>query len=270
MNLLLVDDEIITIKGIMKGVDWSILPFDNVYTVTSAAKAKEIFAQNSVDIMLCDIEMPGENGLDLLEWIRQQKYRTECIFLTCHEKFDYAQRALQLKGMDYLIKPVPYDELQDVLFKAVEVIRRTDQDNRYMEYGKSKLEEVKESVLQENDPTDIQKLLTNVKQYIWNHLQEELSVNLLAKEVFISADYLYRLFRKNEGMSVGEYITNARMLYASELLKSQEVGVSRAAILSGYSNYCYFTKVFKKYYGVTPSKYKNTMRIKDTDDTGEK
>ena len=84
--------------------------------------------------------------------------------------------------------------------------------------------------------------------------------NILAKQVFISADYLYRIFKKQEGMTPGEYITNAKMQYAAELLKQPEMNISKAAILSGYSNYCYFTKVFKKCYGVTPSQYKRNLK----------
>ncbi len=262
MNLLLVDDEIVTIKGIQKGINWEQLPFDKVLTATSAARAKEIFLHEKVDIMLCDIEMPGESGLKLLEWVRNQGYQTECIFLTCHEKFDYAQKALQLKGMDYLIKPIPYDELQDVLLKAVEVICRQNQDNKYLEYGKNQLAEIKSMVLKEESATDVQKVVAEVKKYIWEHFQEELSAEVLAKQVFISADYLYRIFKKQEGVTIGEYITNAKMLYASEILKNTEIGVSNAAMLSGYSNYCYFTKVFKKYYGMTPSQYKYSHRKK--------
>ena len=49
-----------------------------------------------VDILLCDIEMPGENGLGLLRWVREQEKEIECIFLTCHAKFAYAQEAIIL------------------------------------------------------------------------------------------------------------------------------------------------------------------------------
>ena len=59
-------------------------------------------------------------------------------------------------------------------------------------------------------------------------------------------------------MTPGEYITNAKMQYAAELLKQPEMNISKAAILSGYSNYCYFTKVFKKYTGVSPGEYIRT------------
>lgn len=257
MKLLLVDDEIITIRGILKGVDWERLPFEKVLTATGAAEAKELMTREKAEILLCDIEMPGESGLKLLEWIREQNMQTECIFLTCHEEFDFAREAMRLKGMDYLLKPIPYDELTDVLIKAAETVREKHQDSRYLEYGRQQLAGMKERALvQGENLPEARKVVETVKRYIWEHFDEELSVQQLAKQVYISADYLYRIFKKYENMTPVDYMTNAKMLYAAELLNNPDMSISHAAVLSGYSNYCYFSRVFKKYYGMTPSQYK--------------
>ena len=176
MKLLLVDDEIVTIRGILKGVDWEQASFEKVLTATDAAEAKELLLTERPEIMLCDIEMPGESGLKLLEWVREQKLRTECMFLTCHEEFDFARRAMKLKGMDYLLKPIPYDELTDILIKAAETVREQEQKHRYQEYGKQQLNGLKEQVLsdEENIP-DAKKVVETVKKYIWEHFEEELT-----------------------------------------------------------------------------------------------
>ena len=79
MKLLLVDDEIVTIRGILKGVDWEQASFEKVLTATDAAEAKELLLTERPEIMLCDIEMPGESGLKLLEWVREQKLRTSIL-----------------------------------------------------------------------------------------------------------------------------------------------------------------------------------------------
>lgn len=256
MKLLLVDDEIVTIKGILKGVKWERLPFEKVLTATGAQEARELLCSEQIEIMLCDIEMPGESGLKLLEWIREQNMKTECIFLTCHEEFDFARKALKLKGMDYLLKPVPYDELTDILIKAVETVREKHLDSRYPEYGRQQLAGMKEQALvhEENLP-DARRVVETVKKYIWEHFDDELSIQALAKQVYISADYLYRIFKKYENTTPVEYMTSSKMLYAAELLKNPDMSISHAAVLSGYSNYCYFSRVFKKYYGMTPSQY---------------
>lgn len=263
MNLLLVDDEIITIKGIQKGIDWEALPFTHVFSAASAQEAREIFKENTIDIMICDIEMPGENGIRLLEWVREQGYGTECIFLTCHEEFEFARKALQLKGMDYLLKPLPYDELQEKLKQAADKVAEKYVESRYKEYGKTRLEELKGAAQENDKKTSAGELVEVVKEYIADHLSEELSVELLARQVYLSSDYLFRIFKKAEGITPGEYITRARMFYAAELLKNPEISIGRAAMSVGYSNYCYFTRVFKKEYGVTPSEYQRNHRVKE-------
>ena len=70
MNLLIVDDEMFAIQGILDDVPWEQLKFDNIYTANSYAQAVNIFRSHKVDILLCDIEMPMGNGLDLVQWVR--------------------------------------------------------------------------------------------------------------------------------------------------------------------------------------------------------
>ena len=70
MNLLIVDDEIEIINGIMAGIHWENLGLQSVYKATSIEESMKLFEQEQIDVVLCDIEMPDGSGLDLLEWIR--------------------------------------------------------------------------------------------------------------------------------------------------------------------------------------------------------
>jgi len=141
MNLLIVDDEILTIEGILNGVDWSRLLFEQVYTSCTIDKAKELFKEHPIDLLLCDIEMPEGTGLDLLEWVRDSDYKTECMFLTCHEEFFYAKRAIELQSFDYVLKPIPYNELLEKLRKAADKIEKRNQSEKYQAYGKQWIRE---------------------------------------------------------------------------------------------------------------------------------
>ena len=68
----MIDDQIHVVDGILSEVDWDGLGIETVWKAYSAAEAKGILLLNQVDIMLCDIEMPGENGLSLLKWTLDQ------------------------------------------------------------------------------------------------------------------------------------------------------------------------------------------------------
>lgn len=118
MIILIVDDQEDVVTSIENGMDWKPLGVEAVYTATDAETAKHIIGTCPVDIMLCDIEMPGKNGLELFEWVRENGYATECVFLTSHADFNYAQKAIQLGGFDYILQPARFEEIERVLRKV--------------------------------------------------------------------------------------------------------------------------------------------------------
>lgn len=120
LQLLIVDDEPLAIRSVLNAIDWEKAGVSKVYTANNAKQAKTVFAEQPIDIMLCDIEMPQESGLELLAWVRERSPGTQSIFLTCHADFGYAKKAIQLGSLDYLLKPIPPDELEAVIRKAVE------------------------------------------------------------------------------------------------------------------------------------------------------
>jgi two-component system response regulator YesN len=127
MNLLVVDDEYYAVKGITQGIDWSDLPIGYVYEAMDVKLAKETMAERHIDILISDIEMPGENGLDLLEWVREHSPGTETIFLTGHANFAYAQKAVQLGSFDYVLKPIDHDLLKQIVGRAVAKVQSEKQ-----------------------------------------------------------------------------------------------------------------------------------------------
>ena len=63
MNLLLVDDEVYVVRTLQKKIDWERQGVDRVFTAFNVERAKEIFLQEKIDILLTDIEMPRESGM---------------------------------------------------------------------------------------------------------------------------------------------------------------------------------------------------------------
>lgn len=122
MNLLIVDDQKSVIDGLLKGIDWKKLSIDQVLTAYNAQDAKAVLEVQPVDIVLCDIEMPVESGLDLFRWIKDRSLSPYFIFLTSHAEFSYAQEAIKLGAADYVIQPAPYKEIEHAVTKAVEAV----------------------------------------------------------------------------------------------------------------------------------------------------
>lgn len=135
MNVLIIDDQPDVVAGIHSGINWDALSIRQVFCANDIIRAREILSNNSVDIMLCDIEMPLGSGLELYEWVAEHFPEIKCIFLTSHEDFSYAQKALQLGGFDYLIQPAPYSAIEVSIQKAVLQIQKEKKEKFYSEYG---------------------------------------------------------------------------------------------------------------------------------------
>lgn len=142
MDLLIVDDEIVTTQVLERQLDRKLLSIDQIYIAYNAAIAREILKEKEVDLVICDIEMPQENGIHLLEWVRAQGIKTEFVFLTSHEKFEYAYGAVQNGAANYLLKPIDIDKINQVLFQVIKKIlwkQKSDTVQEYWRYGKRKI-----------------------------------------------------------------------------------------------------------------------------------
>ena len=120
MNLLIIDDEPLTVKSLKENMPWKELGIDEVYTAVETRFARQLITALPIHIILCDIEMPGESGIEFLRWLKES---TTCdaitILLTCHDEFSYAREGISLNVMEYLLKPIAYDELGQYIRKAI-------------------------------------------------------------------------------------------------------------------------------------------------------
>ena len=95
--------------------------------------------------------------------------------------------------------------------------------------------------------------LEHARRVMQEHFREDLSVESLAESADMSIAYFRRLFVKAYGISPMQYLMNLRIEHARDLLLSGEVNVTEAALLSGFDDIYYFSKVFKTKTGRTPS-----------------
>ena len=70
-RILLVDDEDYTLEGLQHGISFESMGFEKVFTACNVVAARQLLLTEHIDIMLCDIEMPGESGLELLQWVKE-------------------------------------------------------------------------------------------------------------------------------------------------------------------------------------------------------
>lgn len=255
MKLLIVDDEYFAVQGILDGVNWDLLGFEQVLTAYTYQEAVDLFQKNYIEILLSDIELPDENGLELVDWVNEHSPNTECILLSCHDEFDYARRAVSLKCLDYVLKPVRYNVLTEILKKAMDMVEEKRHKIMMEKYGAQYIDS-----MAQKSKGDYVDAVEQIENYITEHYAEDLRVKDLANMVYISSDHLTRSFKKRFGKTVSEYILEKRMNLAGELLKRHDLSITQVSDSVGFGNYSYFTEQFKKVYGMTPREYQKQFR----------
>ena len=129
-KLLLVDDE----EGIRKVLSISLSDSGyQVFTAETGEQALEIFQREAPPIVLTDIKMPGMDGIELLQKLKQQNPDTEVIMITGHGDMDLAIKSLKYQAIDFVTKPINDDALEIALNRAHEKIRMRQQLREYTE-----------------------------------------------------------------------------------------------------------------------------------------
>ena len=160
--------------------------------------------------------------------------------------------------------------------KSIEVIKNLIQDiqncNNSNEFGSEILKEslfVQLMVLmnrlflnsdKNRDIEDIQydKTIEGVLNYINSNLENDLSIDTIASEFFISKYYLMRKFKNQIGSSIHNYVVQKRLILARSLI-SEGLSMSSVCSRCGFNDYSSFVRAFKKVYGVSPSNYNPTI-----------
>ena len=103
---------------------------------------------------------------------------------------------------------------------------------------------------------DNNKILESVKSYIENHLSESIEIEQLCNKFDVGRTKLYEIFRKEQKMGISKYILRRRLHKAKKLLKTTELSIAEIANNVGFSDYNYFSRIYKKQYGKSPTYYR--------------
>lgn len=253
IHVLVIDDEKICVDGLKEDIDWGALGIapDAVAGVYSVRQAQNYLRDHEVHIIICDVEMPGKNGLDFIEWITEWARFTngpmECIMLTCHPEYEFVRRALQLGCLDYVLKPMDPEEMEQVLIKAVSRIR--ERENK--EQRTARLDSA-------DSHSDV--VYGKIIPYIEENLTGAISVEMIADHVSLNPQYMMRMFKKETGYSVLVYVTNRRMEMAKEMLLKTDWSIEKITEEVGYFSTAHFGKLFKKSEGISPGQYRKEHR----------
>ena len=118
LKLVIVDDEVILLQGLLKTYDWESMGFQVVGSAQSGEQAIRVIKEKRPQVVLTDIRMKQISGLMVMEEI--QKENIDCLFivLSAYRDFEYAQQACELGAFSYLLKPIEDEKLQETMENA--------------------------------------------------------------------------------------------------------------------------------------------------------
>ncbi|MDQ0115511.1 response regulator transcription factor [Paenibacillus harenae] len=233
MKVLIVDDEPLILNGIVKIVNESMPLGMEVRAASSVPEALDVMKAYLPDVTVTDLHMPEKNGFDLIEEARESGLCDRFIILTGYEYFEYARRALRAGVVDYLMKPVDRDEIAELLKRIAEELPIERDSSGYAIHA--------------------QRILA----YLDKHYMQDLSLEHLAGLMDLHPHYISRLFKKETGENFVNYLNGLRIREAQKLLSHQQhLTVNAIGQRVGFESNHYFSKVFKKFTGVTPGAYR--------------
>ena len=246
LKVLIVEDEEMIRKGIVLTVDWAALDCVVVGEAANGLEGLEAARRLEPSLIITDLKMPQMDGIEMLRTLRAEGCNAYVIILTAYDNFSYAQSALRLGAVDYLLKPFHDGDLENAVNRL-----RARMDS----------ETVDPVTLGTPRKGDKSKYVLEAMAYISKHYNEpDISVGTVAQSLNISEGYLSHTFKKETDYTLLNYLTRYRIHKAMELLKDCRVKVYEVAEQVGYRDIAYFSATFKKYTGISPSEYQLTCK----------
>ena len=276
-KVLLADDEMWVLESLKRIGVWTTYGFEVVGQAENGPEAMVRIRALRPDLVLTDIRMPGCSGLELMAAFPESDWHPLFAVISGHAEFAYAQKAMLQGAIGYCVKPVDSAEIGSLLDKARRLLDSEAASHSEQDPGK----EAKRAVQREDpargtegtaprEQTPVRgsrdagaaspggrisgnRIIPEALQYIEAHYMEPISIPELAGRYFLNPNYFCNLFKKEAGVPFTEHLAKVRIGHAVRLLTEGDLSVTEIASVCGYDNYFYFTRIFRRQTGKTPS-----------------
>ena len=227
------------------------------YRITEAQngqEALETIAQEQPDLIISDIMMPVMRGDDLCQTLKDNMETSHIpiILLTALGDRESILHGLNVKADSYVVKPFDVDILKANIASVLtnkEILRKRFSQLDYQTENLPK--EVQETPGLSLD----QEFLEKITKLVIKNLGKDFNVDDLCLEMGMSRSSLYNKVKALTDHSPSDFIRQTRLKEGASLLRSKKYTVAEVSDMLGFSDPKYFTDIFKKHYGMTPSAY---------------
>ncbi len=241
VTLLLVEDdlslgqtlsELLVVNGYF--VEWCI----------DGVEALKYLKNNSPEIIVCDLMMPVMSGEELFLKIRNfRKFdQIPFIMITADVSFESKIKQLQNGVNDFINKP----------FKIQELVLKIQ---NFLDYKQKVINQSQNPVTNIKLKSRKSDFFEKINEIIIKNIKSDITIEQLAKEVYVSKSTLDKKIRKFKQVNISTYIREIRLNYAISLIEAGEINVDTLASESGFNSTSYFSVCFKNYTSLSPKKY---------------
>lgn len=249
-RVVLIDDEPWTIIDLKETMHWEQFSMQVAASFEDPNDALQYIHRTMPEIVFTDIKMPTITGLDLILKIKEFHPDCVCVIVSGFAEFELAQKAVSVGACEYCLKPLNEEKGNQILQKI-----------------KLQLDKINPDAT--NEPVnelDSNTHLNNIIQYIERNLHKKITAQDVAEHCYITKSYCCRLLAKYLDTTFSQYLWKKRMEYALRLINDPKMNMAEIAQMVGYSDYFYFSKSFKKYFGKSPKYFRDQLNEKHHSD----
>jgi two-component system response regulator YesN len=217
-----------------------------VAKASNGIEGEKVIEKYHPDIVITDIRLPGQDGLEMLSKFPEVR----SVILSGFSDYKYMKKAIRIGVEDYLLKPVDNDELLKTISNIVK------------ELDSEKLLHAKENI--ENEVVPLERnfnnhLINSAINYISENYSSSIGLQEAAAALNVSETHLSRLFKEVSKVNFLYYLNAFRINKSIYLLKNSTINISEIAFNCGFLNPGYYTKIFKRFLGITPTAYREKL-----------
>jgi len=209
-------------------------------------------AQTSLpDIIISDVMMPGTDGIEVLQKLKStpQTSHIPVILLTAKDNEESMLEGLKYGADGYVTKPFNHESLRQQILNIVQ--HRNILRDRFR---REVITEPAEVTVTDSDELFLRQAMDIVEENMSN---TEFSVDQLVREMGVSRSKLYLKLKALTGQSSSEFVRTVRLKRAVQLLENSNYSVKEVMYMTGFNTASYFSKCFKRQFGIVPSEYVN-------------
>lgn len=246
-TVVIVEDEELTRRELEQSTPWERLGLRLAGTAEDGIEGEDLIRKTDPDIVISDIRLPGQDGLTML----RRCATVHAVILSGYSDFTYMRAAIRLGVFDYLLKPVDDGELEASLASLVQKI--SEEEREMASIGRNRPNDSTIAL-----PLHVENHMVDAAITIIAHrYAEPIGLQETALELHLSEGHLSRLFKEQTGINFLQYLNAWRVNRAIELLHDPRMNISMVCASCGFPTPGYFTKVFRKFIGMTPSQYRD-------------